>query len=307
MRAAPGAFEFVVLAALWGASFLFMRVGVGEFGPVALVGVRVGGAVLFLLPLLTLRGLWPEWRQHWRTIAWVGLGNSALPFLAFAYAAQSVTAGVAGTFNAAAPLWATAIAWAWLGERPTRSKLLGLLIGFAGVAGLAWNKASFKPDASGLATGLAVLACIGATVLYGASANVARKKLHGVTPLVVAAGSQLAAAVVLALPTWWAWPAVPPSGTAWASAVLLAVACTGVAYILFFRLIARLGATRAITVTFLIPVFAVLWGWLFLSEPVTLAMVLGCTVILLGTTLALGLVELPTGLRGSAAARRSSD
>jgi drug/metabolite transporter (DMT)-like permease len=297
LKAGEGALDFTVLAALWGASFLFMRLSVGEFGPVALAGVRVAGAALFLAPLLSLRGLWPDLRQHWRMVAWVGLGNSALPFLAYSYAALSVTAGVAGIFNAASPLWATVIAWAWLGKRPTRSQTLGLAIGFAGVAWLAWlttDGASFKPDASGVATGLAVLACIGATVLYGGAANLTREKLQGVPPLVVAAGSQLAAAVMLALPTWWTWPAQTPSMKAWWAAILLAVVCTGLAYILYFRLIARLGATRAITVTFLIPVFAVLWGWVFLSEPVTPTMLIGCAVILVGTTLALGLVELPS-------------
>lgn len=297
MKPSRAGLDFIVLAALWGASFLFMRLGAGEFGAVALAGVRVAGAALFLAPLLSMQGLWPELRRHWRMVAWVGLGNSALPFLAYSYAALSVTAGVAAIFNAASPLWATLIAWAWLAKRPTRSQAAGLLIGFAGVAWLAWDKASFKPDASGVTTGLAVLACIAATVLYGGSANLAREKLQGVPPLVVAAGTQISAAAMLALPTWWMWPAQTPSATAWWSALLLAVVCTGLAYILYFRLIAALGATRAITVTFLIPAFAVLWGWSFLGEAVTPGMLLGCAVIFVGTALALGLVELPSPRR----------
>lgn len=295
----PAGLDFIALAALWGASFLFMRLGAGEFGPVALAGVRVAGAALFLAPLLSLRGLWPDLRRHWRMLAWVGLGNSALPFLAYSYAALSITAGLAAIFNAASPLWATLIAWAWLGKRPTRSQALGLAIGFVGVAWLASHKASFRPEAGGVATGLAVLACIGATLLYGTSANVTREKLREASPLTVAAGSQITAALMLALPTWWAWPEQAPSAKAWWSALLLAVACTGLAYILYFRLIARMGATRAITVTFMIPVFAVVWGWAFLAEAVTTVMLLGCLVILVGTALALGLVEFPSAKKAA--------
>lgn len=282
--------ELVALAAIWGASFLFMRLGAAEFGPVALAAVRVIGATLFLLPLLALRGQLPVLRQHWKPIFVVGLLNSALPFLCFSYAALSITAGLSSIFNASTPLWGALIAWLWLKDRLTPSRVLGLAIGFAGVLWLAWDKASFKPGGSGWA----VAACLAATLCYGLAANFTKRHLTGVAPLAVATGSQLAAALALVLPAIWWWPATPPSHTAWLAAGLLALACTGIAYVLYFRLIAHIGPANAIAVTFMIPVFAVLWGWFFLGEGLTAAMVAGCAVILVGTGLTTGVLKLPS-------------
>ncbi len=285
--------ELFSLAALWGASFLFMRLGAADFGPVALSAVRVAGASLFLLPLLAWRGQGADLKRHWRPIFVVGVTNSALPFLCYSYAALSITAGLASIFNAATPLFGALIAWLWLKDRPTRARLLGLAIGFSGVLGLVLSStgagAAFKPGGSGWA----VVACIGATLCYGWSASFAKKHLGGVAPLAVATGSQCAAALVLALPAALYWPAAMPPAPAWGAAALLAVACTGMAYVLYFRLIAHVGPANAIAVTFLIPVFAVLWGWTFLHETLTLAMGLGCAVIVLGTGLATGWLRWP--------------
>jgi drug/metabolite transporter (DMT)-like permease len=282
--------ELFGLAALWGGSFLFMRMGAAEFGPVALAAVRVIGAALCLLPLLHARGQMRVLRAHWRPIFIVGICNSALPFLCFSYAALSITAGLSSIFNAATPLFGAVIAWWWLKDRLTPSRIAGLAIGFVGVLWLAWDKASFKPGGSGWA----VVACLAATFLYGLSASFTKKHLAGVAPLAVATGSQLSAALALALPALVWWPATTPSTSAWVAAGLLAVLCTAVAYVMFFRLIAHIGPANAIAVTFLIPLFAVLWGWLFLAEGLTPAMVFGCAAILLGTGLATGLLRLPT-------------
>ena len=285
--------ELLTLAALWGGSFLFMRLGAGEFGAVALAAVRVAGAAVLLLPLLVWRGAWGALRDRWRPIAVVGLSNSALPFVCFAFAAQSITAGLASIFNAAAPLFGAAIAWLWLNDRLNRSRIAGLAIGLGGVVWLAWRnvnqEAAFKPGGSGWA----IVACLAATVLYGFSANFTKQHLNGVPPLAVAAGSQGFAALFLCVPAALLWPATMPSAQAWGAVAVLAVLCTGVAYILFFRLIAHIGAANAISVTFLIPVFGVLWGALFLGETVTGAMAAGCVVIVLGTALATGALRLP--------------
>ncbi|HEX6706630.1 MAG TPA: DMT family transporter [Albitalea sp.] len=281
--------ELVALAALWGASFLFMRMGAAEFGPVALSAVRVIGATLFLLPLLKARGQTEALTRHWRPILFVGVMNSALPFLCFSYAALSITAGLSSIFNAATPLFGAVIAWVWLKDRLTPSRIVGLAIGFAGVLWLAWDKASFKPGGSGWA----IVACLAATLCYGVSASYTKKRLTGIPPLAVATGSQLGAAIALIVPAIVWWPTALPSHTAWIAAGLLAVACTGIAYVLYFRLIASVGPANAIAVTFLIPVFAVLWGWLFLGEGITLQMVVGCVVILVGTGLATGVLKLP--------------
>jgi drug/metabolite transporter (DMT)-like permease len=281
--------ELVGLAALWGASFLFMRLGAAEFGPVALSAVRVAGAALVLLPLLRWRGQVGELRRHWRSIFVVGITNSALPFLCFSYAALSISAGLSSIFNASSPLFGAVIGWLWLKDRPGAARVAGLVIGFAGVLGLAWEKASFKAGGSGWA----IVACLAAALMYGLSANYTKRRLQGVAPLAVAAGSQLAAALVLALPALWWWPATMPSARAWSMVALLALLCTGVAYLMYFRLIAHVGPANAIAVTFLIPAFAVLWGGLFLAESPSTAMVVGCAVILLGTALATGVLRPP--------------
>ena len=278
--------ELVVLAAIWGVSFLFMRLGAGEFGPVALAALRVAGAALVLLPLLHWRGQTAQLLRHWRAIFVVGATNSALPFLLFSYAALSINAGLSSIFNASTPLWGALIGWAWLRERPTPARALGLVIGFVGVVGLAWEKASFKPGGSGWA----VAACLAASACYGVSANFTRRRLQDVAPLAVAAGSQLAATLLLALPALWWWPAQAPSLRGWSLVALLALLCTGLAYLLYFRLIAHAGASNAMAVTFLIPAFAVLWGWMFLGEALSPAMVLGCATIFLGTALATGMI-----------------
>ena len=283
--------ELLTLAALWGGSFLFMRMAAAEFGPAALSAVRVIGASCFLLPLLRFRGQMGALRQHWRPIFVVGITNSALPFLLFGYAALSITAGLSSIFNAAAPLFGAVIAWLWLKDRLTPSRIVGLAVGFCGVLWLAWANvnqgASFKPGGSGWA----VVACIGATLLYGVSANFTKRRLTGVPPLAVAAGSQLSAALFLAGPAIVWWPQVNPSGTAWMAVLALALLCTGMAYVLYFRLIANIGPANAIAVTFLIPAFAVLWGWMFLAEGVSWVMLLGCAVIVAGTLLATGLLK----------------
>jgi len=291
--------ELLLLAALWGASFLFMRMGAAEFGPIALVAVRVAGATLFLMPLLQVRGQMGELRRHWRPIFVVGLTNSALPFLCFGYAALSITAGLSAIFNAATPLFGAAIAWLWLKDKLTPPRILGLVIGFAGVLWLAWNKtdhsAAFKPGGSGWA----IVACLAGAVFYGISASLTKKTLAGVAPMAVAAGSQLSATLALAIPAWLWWPSSMPSGSAWLTAAALAVFSTGVAYVLFFRLIANVGPANAISVTFLIPAFAVLWGWMLLGEQVNAAMLVGCAVILLGTGLATGVLKLPAPARAA--------
>jgi drug/metabolite transporter (DMT)-like permease len=285
--------ELLLLGALWGASFLFMRLGAADFGPLALVFVRVGGAAAVLLPLLIWRGQGAALKQHWRAIAVVGVLNSALPFVGFTVAALVLGAALMAVFNATAPIWGALVAWMWLGEKPAASRMLGLAIGIAGVVGLSWGKADFKPGEHGVSAAVGIAACLLATMLYGIAANFSRKKLAGVPPMAQAAGSQLSAAVVLLVPALWAWPAVNPSATAWLAVGALSLACTGLAYVLYFRLIAHAGAANAMSVTFLIPAFAIAWGWLFLGEKPTGTMLAGCAVILLGTALATGAVALP--------------
>jgi drug/metabolite transporter (DMT)-like permease len=289
--------DFLLLAAIWGSSFLFMRVATVEFGPLPTAALRVAVGSIFLLPLLWLRGLAPQLRRQWKPIFAMGLLNSAIPFVCFAFALLSITSGLSAILNATVPLFGALVAWLWLKDRPSGSRILGLAIGFAGVALLAWDSASFKSDAPGIAPGWALVACLVATFCYGASAGATKHYLSGVPPLVTSTGSQLGATLVLALPAWWFWPSRTPGLQAWLAVLVVGVVCTGVAYILYFRLIEHAGPARALAVTFLVPVFAVFYGALFLGEEVTGWMLLCGAVIVCGTALSAGLVR----WRGSAA------
>jgi drug/metabolite transporter (DMT)-like permease len=289
--------DLLLLAALWGASFLFMRVAAPHFGAVPLAALRVAGAALLLLPLLSARSGLGELRRRWRAIALVGVTNSALPFLCFSFAALSIHAGLSSILNATSPMFAALIAMAWLREPSGASRIAGLLIGFAGVVGLAWGPIGVNAMAHGPDVGLAIGLCLGASALYGFSACFARHSLAGVDSLAVAAGSQVSAALVLALPAWWTWPATKPSLQHWLAVLALALFCTGIAYVLYFRLIAHVGPAKAIAVTYLVPAFAMLWASVFLGEAVTPGMLALCAVILLGTSLATGMLQLPALLR----------
>ena len=284
--------DLVLLAALWGASFLFMRVAAPHFGPVPLSALRVAGAALLLLPLLAAHSGLAGLRKHWRPIALVGVTNSALPFVGFSVAALYIPAGLSSILNATSPMFGALIAMLWLREPSSLSRVAGLGVGFLGVMLLARNSTRFAIGDSG--AGLAIGLCLAASLLYGYSACLARRYLASVEPLAVAAGSQASAAVVLAWPAWWAWPAADPSWEHWLAVLVLALFCTGIAYILYFRLIARVGPARAVAVTFLVPAFAMLWAALFLAEEVTPVMLAMCALILLGTGLATGALKLPT-------------
>ena len=279
--------ELIVLAAIWGSSFLFMRIAVPAFGPMAIAALRVGGASLLLVPLLAARGDLGLLRLHWRPIAVLGVTNSAVPFLGFAYAAISTGTGVLAIFNSASPLFAAIVAWLWLGDRMTPARIAGLAIGFAGIVWIIAYKAGLHAGG----TPLAILACLLATLCYGVSPSVTKRYLSGVAPLAVAAGSQVFGAALLAIPAALVWPATPPTLSAWGVVAALAFVCTGLALLMYFRLIAHAGPANAISVTYLIPVFAIAWGSLFLDEAITWPLLAGCAVVFLGTALATGILR----------------
>ncbi len=279
--------ELLILAAIWGASFLFMRVAGPELGPVPLMFLRVGIAAVCLVPVAVLGRRVGALRGRIVPVAVVGAINSALPFCLLAYATLYMTAGLTSILNATSPLWGGLVAHLWLKDRLTPARALGLAVGFGGVVFLVWGRASFRAGGAGLA----VVAAMGATSSYGVAASYTKKRLAGVDPLAVAAGSQLAATIVLAPGALWLWPAHPVPGRVWGAVILLGVVCTAVAYVLYFRLIAHVGPARAIAVTFLIPPFALVWGGLVLGEPLSARTVLGAGIILVGTALVTGLVK----------------
>jgi drug/metabolite transporter (DMT)-like permease len=265
--------ELGLLGAIWGASFMFQRVAAPDFGTMALAEIRLALGAVILLPFL-----WRERRMFpgrvWPMLALIGAINSAVPFALFAYASQHAPAGVVAITNSMAVLFTALIAFLFFGERIGLRRSLALFAGFAGVIVLASAKTA------GASVGLAVLAGTGAAVLYGIGANLVRRHLVGMPPIAVAAVTLSSAALLLAPFAIAQWPTQSPPLHSWLSAVALGVLCTGIAYALYYRLIVRIGAARAVTVTYLVPLFAVLWAWLLLDESLTLPMAIAATLIL---------------------------
>ncbi len=286
--------ELTLLGALWGASFMFLRVAVPEFGPFALVAVRVAIGTLVLLPLVARSPQAGALRSHWRPIAIVGMANTAVPFLLLSYVTLHATAGYTAILNAMAPIASAIIGFVWLGQRLSRGAMLGMLVGFGGVAVLAFDDQSLAASAGVLP----ILASLAAMALYSIGANISFRYLNGIDPLVIAAGNQFSA-TLLTVPVAVAfWPATLPGPVAWGSVVILGVACTSFALILYFRLLAEIGVARTVMVTYLIPVFGVLWGALLLNEAVTGKILAGGALILAGIALTTGLLS---NLRGGGA------
>lgn len=280
--------DLVLIAAIWGSSFLFMRMSVHSFGPFALIALRTSMALMVIFPLLLWRDKLPLLVKHWRPIFTVGIINSAIPFCLLAYAAITIPAGVLSILNASTPLWGATIAWVWFKDKLPFWRLVGLKVGFAGIMMLVWDE--FEIDQV-LASGSALAAGLLGPLSYGLSANYTKKHLMGADPLAVATGSLLSASVVLAPLAWLTWPTGPIESRAWGAVILLAILCTAFTYLIFYRLMLNVGPVKASTVTFLIPVFGVLWGWLWLEEIVTLQIMMGAGVILIGTALATGIVN----------------
>ncbi len=265
--------ELSVLGAIWGASFLFMRVAANDFGPIALVEVRLALGSIALMPLLwRARAQFPL--SLWPKLALIGAINSALPFLLFAWAAQRAPAGVGAITNAMTVLFTALVGFLFFGEKIGTRRAVALVAGFAGVVVLASSKVA------GASIGWAVAAGATASFLYGIGINLVRRHLTGLPPAAVASAT-LGSAALLTLPFAIAtWPQAAIPMKSWVSAALLGILCTGLAFVLYYRLIARIGAARASTVTYLIPLFGVAWAWLLLDEPLTLKMGIAGALIL---------------------------
>ncbi|NEQ31399.1 MAG: DMT family transporter [Leptolyngbya sp. SIO4C5] len=274
--------ELLLLAAVWGGSFLFMRIAAPVLGPIWLIEFRVLLAGLVLLPVLVHLNLIQEVRRHWLPLLVVGGVNSAVPFSLFAFASISLPAGFMAILNATAPLFGTVVALIWLKEPLTPPRLMGFILGFVGVVILVgWNAIAATPTFF-----LAVAAGLFASLLYAIAAPYAKQNLAGVPSLVVATGSQLGAACLLLPALPFTAPQQVPSAVVIVSVVALALLSTSFAYVLYFRLIQKIGSTRALTVAYLIPLFAMFWGAVVLQEAITASMLWGCGLVLLGTAIA---------------------
>ena len=277
--------QLVLLSLLWGGAYLFMRSSAPAFGAMPMVFLRMAlASLLVLLPLTLWRSGFGPIRRHWREIAVFGIAFTALPFAGLGFAALSISAGLLAVLQSSAPMFAAIVAHLWLGERIGRMRAIGLAVGLAGVALLTWDRIGVREQA-----GLAILATIAVTMLWGVSSNYARVKLAAVDPLALTTGSLGIAALVLAPFAWATWPAHDPGAKACAEVAFLGVASSGLGFLLYFRLLRAIGPVRATSVTFLNPIVAMASATVYLGEAVTPRMAAGCAVILAGTALTLGL------------------
>jgi len=270
--------ELTVLGAIWGASFLFMRVSAREFGALALVEVRLALGALILLPMLWA-GRAHFTRKHVGPLVLISAINTAIPFSLFAWAAQRAPAGIGAITNATAVMFTALVAFVFYGEHIGKRRAVGLFAGFVGVAVLASGKTA------GGSVWSAALAGTFAGLLYGIGGNMIRRQLAGIPSGAVAAATLVCASMLLAPFAILSWPRAALPLHSWISAVLLGVLCTGIAYFIYFRLIYRVGAPRAVTVTYLVPLFGVVWAWIALGEPLTLSMAIAGALILGGVAL----------------------
>jgi drug/metabolite transporter (DMT)-like permease len=265
--------QLIILGAIWGGSFLFLRIAVNDFGAIPLVEVRLALGALLLLPFL-LRDRAQFTLRRWPMMALIGALNSALPFLLFAWAAERAPAGVGAIANGMTALCAALMGFLFFHEKLAPRQSIALVTGFAGIIVLASGKMA------GMSVGWASIAGAVASLMYGLGIHMARRHLQGL-PAAALASVTLGSGALLAAPFAIAtWPTHAVPMKSWLSAAALGVLCTGIAFVMYYRLIEKIGANRTSIVTYLIPPFGVAWGWLFLKEPVTSTMAIACAMVL---------------------------
>jgi drug/metabolite transporter (DMT)-like permease len=272
----------LALSAIWGSSFIFIRYLAPIIGPLATADARMLFAGVALVLFFLLTRFKPEWRKNGRHFLVIGLLNSAIPFVLYSVAALVLPAAMEAIFNSMSPMFGAIFAALWMDEKLASRKVAGLLLGVAGVVVMS----SLGGLSLDVKTVLAIAACVLAPMCYGLAGVYIRTRASYVRPMAVAGGSQLLGGFAL-LP--FVAIAPPPLAAIDARVALIVIAfallCSAVAYIMYYKLIADIGPTKALTVTFLIPVFAMVWGLLFLNETVTWSMILGAVIILAGTFL----------------------
>jgi drug/metabolite transporter (DMT)-like permease len=278
--------RFLMLAAIWGSSYMFMRIAAPGFGPLPLVMLRLGGAALFFLPWLLRAPVRPLLRRNVPALFLLAALNSAIPFSLLAFSMLRLQAGFCAILGATVPMFAVAIDALWWRHALQPARMAGLALGFGGVTILAWDHLDFSAGG----TGWSVLATLGASACYGCAAHYGKHRFANQPVMLPAAGSMLAAALLLLPLGLLQWPAQTPPALDWFAVAVLAVVCTACAYLLYYKLIARISATALTGVTFVIPVFGVLWGALFLHEAITSRIVVGMAVTLLGTAFTTGVL-----------------
>jgi drug/metabolite transporter (DMT)-like permease len=266
------------LAALWGGSFLFIRLAVPYFGPVPLSAARSMVATLTLLPLLLASGQWATLRDNWRHLLVLALISTALPVVCLSISTQYTSAGFASILNALTPLFSALVAWLWLKEYLTPAAVVGILMGFGGVVVMVFDRTTL---ASTFVL-LPILAGLCGTFLYGMTGNYSRRFVKGVPVLALSTGCQMFSALFLLPGAVVLWPQNPIALQHWFYVLILGVFCTGLAYLLYFSLLEKVGVARTVIVTYLVPVFAMAWGKLVLDETISPQMLIGALCILAG-------------------------
>jgi drug/metabolite transporter (DMT)-like permease len=282
--------RLVTLAALWGASYLFMRVAEPHVGSVAMVEGRtlVAGAMLVAFAAATRQSI--AFRRFWKHYLFIGAVAVAIPITLIGFALRDIDASTAAILNATSPLFSAVIASLWIHERLTVPKVTGIALCIAGIAVLVGWTPRPMSSAELLACGMSICA----SVCYGYSSVYTKVYLQEAPPMGVPAGASIFAALLAAPFAPWTILATPVPAIAWACVAALGVLSTGVAFILYYRLIADVGPVRAMTVTLLVPVFGVFWGVVLLGEHLTPGRILGGAIILVGCGLILGLIRLPS-------------
>jgi drug/metabolite transporter (DMT)-like permease len=282
---------FAVLGAVWGGSFLFMRVAAPQVGPLWAAEARIGIAALVLLALFGRRA-WPTFRAHPVAFLVVGVTFSAIPFSLIAYGSLTLPAGIGALLNAATPISTALVSALWIGQRITGRAVIGMFVGIVAVAVLV----GWSPLPAGPETILAVAAVLGATVSYAVGGTTIRRHLHGVSGLEVATGQLVIGALALLPVAAIGGPPGVPSADGLAALIAVALVSTALAWPLYFRVLSHTTPMAASTVTFVVPAFGMLWGALALGEPIGIGLVTGFGLVCVSLVLVLALpIPSPAG------------
>ncbi|MBK3393510.1 EamA family transporter [Psychrobacter sp. M9-54-1] len=282
---------FMTLSFMWSLSFIFYRIGVPEFGSLAFASLRVVLAGLTMLVFVLISPKNREGiRDNWKVLTLVGLFSAAIPFMLFAFSARSVNAGVLAVLNASVPMMSGFIASTFFKDRLSKKQILGLIIGVIGVIILMsenlFGSQSASSESSLLPMGYALFACVG----YAVGANITRNYLYNVSPVAITAGSLIIASIIMLPIAVYEFPyGKTISLTAWTSVICIGVFSTAIALIFMNQLIKSIGPMRATSITLVIPIFAIILGYLLLGEALDTPAIIGSMVILFGTYLSLEL------------------
>jgi drug/metabolite transporter (DMT)-like permease len=273
--------QLLILGALWGAAFMLMRIAVPEFGAIATAGARITLACAMMVLCVVVMKQSMRLRTHWKKYLLVGGINTAIPFLAYCFAALYIPSAYSAIANSTTPIWSALIAWLWFKQDLSWSKWVGIVFAFVGVIALV----GLQPVTPTPMVIAAVIAALVGAMMYATASFLIKRYLTDAGGLAGSTGMVWGAFMWLIIPAIVAAPTQMPSLKAWVAIAALALFCTVIGYVLFFHLIDRIGPQRASSAAFLFPAFAALWGWLLIDEPVTLNMLIGMALVLFGTAL----------------------